>query len=129
LEIACADEEAYLNELVVYWLQFDGYTYDQLTSKPIEVPVITFQKFSLVKATIIITSFQNEHVVITTKEPKPIQGGVELTIISRTLFLPIELVEVPIVVINTRVEGLEKHVIPKHGPLIILEIGVGAKVL
>jgi hypothetical protein len=28
LKIACADEEAYLNELVGYRLQFEGYTYD-----------------------------------------------------------------------------------------------------
>ncbi len=33
-----------------------------------------------------------------------------------TLFLPIEHVEVPIVVVSTQVEGLEKHIIPKHGP-------------
>jgi hypothetical protein len=52
-------------------------------------------------------------------EPELIQGGVELTIVSCTLFLPIEPVEVPIVVISTQVEGLEKHVIPKHGPLVI----------
>ncbi len=37
LEIACAYEEVYLNELVAYWLQFDGYTYDRLNSKLVEV--------------------------------------------------------------------------------------------
>jgi hypothetical protein len=44
------------------------------------------------------------------------------------LFLPIKLVEIPIVIIRHQVEGLEKHVIPKHEPFIILKIGVGAKV-
>jgi len=28
LEIVCVDEEAYLNKLVAYPLQFEGYTYD-----------------------------------------------------------------------------------------------------
>jgi hypothetical protein len=28
LEITCGDEKAYLNELVAYWLQFEGYKHD-----------------------------------------------------------------------------------------------------
>ncbi len=72
LEIVHTDEEAYMNELVAYRLQFDGYTYDQLISTLIEVPIIVFQKFSLVQATIVATSFRNELVVTTTKELEPI---------------------------------------------------------
>jgi hypothetical protein len=32
-----ANEEVYLNELVAYQLQFDGYTYDRLIKKLIKV--------------------------------------------------------------------------------------------
>ncbi len=39
-----------------------------------------------------------------------------------------DFVEVPIVVVNTQIEELEKHVTPKHVPLVIPKIGVGAKV-
>jgi hypothetical protein len=48
LKIVYANEEAYLNELVAYQLQFEDYTYDQLTSKLVEVLVVVFQKYSLV---------------------------------------------------------------------------------
>ncbi len=48
LEIIHVDEEAYLNEWVTYWLYFEGYKYDQLTSKLVEVTIIIFQKNSLV---------------------------------------------------------------------------------
>ncbi len=48
LEIVHVDEEAYLNEWVTYWLYFEGYKYDQLTSKLVEVTIIIFQKNSLV---------------------------------------------------------------------------------
>lgn len=48
LEIVHLDEETYLNELVAYQLQFEDYTYDQLTSKLVEVLVVVFQKYSLV---------------------------------------------------------------------------------
>ncbi len=64
------------------------------------------------QASIVVTSFRNEHVVTITKEPKQIRGGVELAIISCTLYLPIEYVEVPIVTISTQVEGLEKSITP-----------------
>jgi hypothetical protein len=33
LDIAHADEEAYLNELVAYQLHFEGYKYDRLIDK------------------------------------------------------------------------------------------------
>jgi len=111
LEIVHGNEKVYLNELVVYRLQLDGYTYDWLIGKPIKVSDIISYKFSLVQASIVATSFQSEHVVTTTKEPKPIKG-VELAIISCTLYLPIEYVEVPIVTISTQVEGLEKSITP-----------------
>ncbi len=56
LEIVHVDEEAYLNERIAYWLHFEGYKYDQLTSKLVEVPIIIFQKFSLVQAATIVIS-------------------------------------------------------------------------
>ncbi len=46
-------------------------------------------------------SFQNEPIVITTKEPKPIREGIEVAIVSYTLPLPIELVETHVVTIYT----------------------------
>jgi hypothetical protein len=70
----------------------------------------------------------NEHVVTTIKEPEPIRGGAELAIISCTMCLPTEYVEIPIVTINIQVEGLEKPTTPKPIPLMILDIRVGAKV-
>jgi hypothetical protein len=42
LEIARANEKAYLNELVAYQLKFEGYTYDWFISKLVEVLAITF---------------------------------------------------------------------------------------
>ncbi len=42
LEIICADEEAYLNKLIAYRLQFEGYIYDQLSDKLVEVPINVF---------------------------------------------------------------------------------------
>jgi len=51
-------------------------------------------------ATIVVTSFQSEHVVITTKELKPIRGGVELPIVSCTLFLPTKSMEVHVIVVS-----------------------------
>ncbi len=128
MKIAHANEEAYLNELIAYRLQFDGYTYDQLTRNLIKVSIIISQKFSPMQASIVVTSFRSEHVVTTIKEPKPIRRGTKLAIIFCTLSLPIKYVEVPIVTISTQVEGLEKPIIPKPIPLMILEIGVGAEV-
>jgi hypothetical protein len=91
LEITCAYKEAYLNELITYQLYFDGYTYDQINGKMAEVPVIIFYKFSFVQAAIVVTSFQNEHVVTTTKKPKPIRGKTKLAIVSCTSSLPMNL--------------------------------------
>jgi hypothetical protein len=78
--------------------------------------------------TIVATSFQSEPIVTTIEELEPIKRGTKLDIISCTFILPIEHVEVPIVVVSTHVKALEKLVTPKPIPLIILEIGVGAKV-
>jgi hypothetical protein len=47
LELVCADEEAYLNELVVYRLKFKGYKYDQLSGKLVEVLVEVPKDFYL----------------------------------------------------------------------------------
>jgi hypothetical protein len=44
LEIACADEEAYLNELAAYQLHFEGYKYDWLIGKLAKVPIDVFQR-------------------------------------------------------------------------------------
>jgi hypothetical protein len=73
-------------------------------------------------------SFQSVFVVITKGETKSIKRGVELTTISYTLSLPTKFVEIFVVVVSTKVEELEKHIIPKFVPLIILEIGVGSEV-
>jgi len=43
-EIVHVDEKAYLNELVAYGLHFEGYKYDCLNSKLVEVPINVFQK-------------------------------------------------------------------------------------
>jgi len=94
----------------------------------VEVPVIVSQKFSFVQTIIVATNSQSELVVSTTKEPEPIKGGAKLAIVSCTLSLPIECAEVLIVVVNIRVEGLEKPATPKLVPLIIPKIGVGVKV-
>ncbi len=75
MDIACANEEAYLNELVGYQLHFEGYKYDQLINKLIEIPVNVFQKNSLMQSTTVATSSKNEPIVTTTKKPKPIMGG------------------------------------------------------
>ncbi len=49
-------------------------------------------------------------------------------LISYTLPLPTELVEVPIVIVSIQVKALEEHVTPKPIPLIILDIGLGTRV-
>ncbi len=98
MEIVCANEEVYLNELVAYQLQFEGYKYDWFNNKLVKVPINVSQKFSPMEATIIATSSQSEHVVTTIDKPKSIKGRAKLTIVSCTLSLPIESMEVPIVV-------------------------------
>jgi hypothetical protein len=46
LEIARVNKKAYLNELVAYRLHFEGYKYDWLTGKLVEIHVNAFQKSS-----------------------------------------------------------------------------------
>ncbi len=81
LEIVCVDEEAYLNKLVSYHLQFEGYTCDQLSNKLVEVLIIVSYKFSHVQASITTTSSWSEPVVTTIEESEPIRRGVEITIV------------------------------------------------
>jgi hypothetical protein len=110
--------QIYLNELVAYWLHFEGYKYDQLIGKLVEIPVNVFQKISHVQAVVVATSSQNEHVVNAIEKHEPIRGA-KLTIVSCTLPLPTKLVEAPIVIVSTQVGALEKLVIPKPIPLVI----------
>jgi hypothetical protein len=57
LEIPCANVKAYLNELVTYRLHFEGYKYDQVTSKLVEVPITNvFQKNSPMQVAIVAIS-------------------------------------------------------------------------
>jgi hypothetical protein len=56
--------------------------------------------------TITTMSFRNEHVLTTTKKLE-VTKRVELTTISCILALPIEFVEVLVVVVSTRVEKLK----------------------
>jgi hypothetical protein len=74
--------------------------YDQITSKLVEVIIIISHKFSPMQVATVVTSFLNEHVVTNTKEPKLIKGGAKLAIVSYTLFLPIESMEILVVVVN-----------------------------
>ncbi len=95
------NEDAYLNELVTYWLKFEGYIYDQLSPKLVEVHVKISQRILHVQPTFASLSYQSELVTATTKKPIPIRGGAKITTISCTLFLPTKLVEVLVVVIST----------------------------
>ncbi len=45
-------------------------------------------------------SFWSEPIVATKEELEPIKGGANFTIVSYTFFLPIEFVEVVVVVVN-----------------------------
>jgi len=69
----------------------------------VEVPIIAFQKNSLVQVSTIVTSSWNEPIATTTKELELIRGGAKLAIFFCTLSSPIELVEVPVVVVNIQV--------------------------
>jgi hypothetical protein len=51
-------------------LQFDGYTYDWLTGKLVEIPINIFQTFSLVQVVNVATSSQSELVVNIIEEPE-----------------------------------------------------------
>ncbi len=125
LEIAHVDEEAYLNELVAYQLHFEGYINDWFNGKLDEVPIIVSQP---VQTITVDTNSQNEPIITTTKEPEPIKGGVELTIVYCILSLRIEFVEVFVVVVNIQVEELEEPITPKPIPLTIPKIRVGVEV-
>ncbi len=128
MEIVRVDEKTYLNELVTYHLHFESYKYDCLINKLIEVHVNVFQKNSHVQVTDVVTSFWSEPIVTIIKKLEPIKWGVELAIVSCTLPLPIEPMEILVVVVSIPVKALEKPVTPKPIPLIILEIGVGVEV-
>jgi hypothetical protein len=128
LEIVRGDEEAYLIERVAYWLHLEGYKYDRLIGKLVEVLVTIFQKNSLVQAAIVATSFQSEHVVTTIEELEPIRGGTKLAIVSCTLPLPIKFMEVIVVVVCTQVKALEELMTPKPIPLVILDTRIGVEV-
>ncbi len=94
------DEEPYLNELVEYWLHFESYKYDQVTSKLVEIPVNVFQKISPMQTTIVATSSRNEFVVNINEELEPIWRGAKMAIIFYTLPFPIKPVEVPTIIVN-----------------------------
>ncbi len=128
MEIIHVDEKTYLNKVVACRLHFEGYKYDQLIGKLVEVLVHVFQKLSPMQVAARATSSQNELIVTTSEEPKPIDGGAKLAIVSCTLPLPTKLVEIPIVVVNTQVEALEKLIIQKLITLIIPNIGIGIEV-
>jgi hypothetical protein len=130
LKIVHVDEEAYLNELVTYRLHFEGYKYDQLISKLVEVLVNVLHRGSHVQPVVVATSSWSEHVVTTTEEPKRIRGGADqLAIVSCTLPLSIESMEVFVIVFNTQVKALEELVILKPIPLILPKIGVGTMII
>jgi len=128
LEIVHVGEEAYLNELVAYQLHFEGYKYDCLINKLIEVHVNVFQNNSHAQVAAIATSFRSEPIITTIEELEPIKVGAELAIVSCTLSLPTEPAKILVVVVNIQIKALEKHVTPRPIPLVILEIGVGVEV-
>jgi hypothetical protein len=49
LEITHVNEEAYLNELVAYRLQVEGYMYDQFHNKLVEIFVTVSHNFHMCK--------------------------------------------------------------------------------
>ncbi len=88
-----------MNELIAYWLHFEGYTYDWFNDKLDDVPIIVSQLMQVVTTN---TNSQSELIVTTTEELEPIRGGVELTIVYCILSLPIEFVEIFVVVVKFR---------------------------
>jgi hypothetical protein len=54
-----------------------------------------------VVATFATINFQNKPIVTTIEEPKSIKGGTEFAIVSCILHLPIEFVEVLVIVVST----------------------------
>jgi hypothetical protein len=77
--------------------------YDWLTCKLFEILINVFHTFSHVQVGNVTTSSQSELVVITNEEPKQVRRGSKLAIISYTLPLPIEPMEVHVVVVNSQV--------------------------
>jgi hypothetical protein len=77
---------------------------------------------------VVTRSFWNEPMVTIIEELEPIKGGAELAIVSCTLLLPTELVEILVMVVSIQVKALEEPIIPKPMPLVILEIGIGIEV-
>lgn len=128
LEMVHANEDAYLNKLVTYWLKFEGYTYDWLSTKLVEILAEISQRILPMQPTFALLSSRFELVTNTTKEPIPIRGGVKITTVSYTFFMPTKLVEVCVVVVSTHVEELEEHVTPKLVPSAIPQIGVGVEI-
>ncbi len=114
-----------MNELVSYWLHFEGYTYDRFNGKLDDVPIIICQPM---QAATPDTNSRSEPIVTTIEELEPIRGGAKLTIVSCTLSLPIKSMEVLVVVVSIQVEELEEPVIPKLVPLGIPKIRVGVEV-
>jgi len=125
--MARADEEAYLNELVTYRLKFEGYMYDWLSAKLVEIPVKVFKKFSPTQLAYTTMGFQSKPIVTTMEKPSLIKGGAKIATIFCTLPLPTKTVEVPIKVVSTQVEELEELITPF--PLVVLEIRVGVEVI
>ncbi len=64
MEIVCVDEEAYLNKLVAYRLHFEGYKYDHVIDKLVEVPINVFQKISPMQVVVVTTSSYNNQCVL-----------------------------------------------------------------
>ncbi len=109
LEIAHADEEAYMFELVVYEMQFLKYKYDQLNSKLIETKgaIGISQIFISMELVPTFVGIHSELVVTIVEVLAQMRGGSDSTTIPRTLLmLPIILVDAPTIVASTQVGDL-----------------------
>jgi len=84
-------------------LQFDGCMYDWLSCKLVEIPINVFHTFSPMQIGNVTISSQSELVVITIKWPKLMKRRAKSAIIFYTLPLPIEPMEVHVVVVNIQV--------------------------
>ncbi len=73
LDIARANEVVYLNELVAYWLHFEGYKYDQLTSKLVEIHVDVFKKSSPLQSIVVAISSQANLLLPSLKNLNPLE--------------------------------------------------------
>ncbi len=94
------NEKACLNELVINLLEFEGYTFDRLNNKLVEVFINVSYMFSHVEVTFATINFQNKPVVTTIEEPKSIKRRTNFAIISCILHLPIEFVEILVIVVS-----------------------------